>query len=276
MHMKSILFGSKGYLGQHFLRRFPESVCPSIDIADVRAVSALFDTEQPDIVINAAGKTGTPNVDWCEDHRAETLHANVTGPLVLVEECAKRGIYLVHLSSGCIYAGENSGAGYGEDDEPNFSGSFYSRTKAWSEQILKEFPDTLIVRLRMPFDGSMNPKNLIMKVRAFSRVNDVKNSITYVPDFINATAQLIEKRKSGIYNIVNPGSVSPYEIVELYTDIVDPSHSAERVSMDQLSGLSKAGRSNCVLNTQKLENEGIRLMPVQEALRKALEEIAEG
>ena len=97
-------------MGRHFLSLFPDALCPSIDIADMGAVDALFASEKPDFVINAAGKTGRPNVDWCEDHKLETLHANVTGPLVLAELCQKHDIYWMHLSSGCIYEGDNGGA----------------------------------------------------------------------------------------------------------------------------------------------------------------------
>src|SRR3989344_2091165 len=118
-------------MGQQFLSLFPDAITPHFDIADRTAVIAELDRVKPDIVINAAGKTGRPNVDWCEDHKEETLHANVTGAVVLLEECRKRGIYWVHMSSGCIYTGDNNGAGFSEEDAPNFDGSFYSRTKAW-------------------------------------------------------------------------------------------------------------------------------------------------
>jgi 3,5-epimerase/4-reductase len=267
--MKVVLFGSSGYLGEHFKRLYPEAVCPRMDIADRNSVSALLDAENPDVVINAAGKTGRPNVDWCEDHKEETLHANVTGPLILQEECAKHGVYLVHLSSGCIYTGDKSGEGFSEDDEPNFSGSFYSRTKAWSEQILKELPDVLILRLRMPFDDSLNDRSLLMKLRKFTRVNDLPNSVTYLPDFMKAAAVLIERRRIGIYNLVNEGGISPYEIIELYKEIIDPMHTAERLSEADLPSISKAGRSNCILSTKKIEDEGVRMMPVRDAVRAA-------
>lgn len=267
--MKVVLFGARGYLGAQFLHLYKDVVAPSVDIADRSAVAQVLDAEKPDVVINAAGKTGRPNVDWCEDHKEETLHANVTGPLVLLEECLKRGVYLVHLSSGCIYSGDNNGKGYSEEDQPNFAGSYYSRTKAWSEALLGEFP-VLILRLRMPFDDSWNERSLIVKVSKFAKVNDVENSVTYLPDFLKAASILIDKRKTGIYNLVNPGVMSPYKIIELYKEIVDPSHSAERVPLQELSTLSKVGRSNCMLSTQKLESEGISLLSVEEAVRSAL------
>jgi len=267
--MKVIVFGSRGYLGEYFLKGYPEAVCPSIDIADRSAVSEVLDAEKPDIVINAAGKTGRPNVDWCEDHKDETFHANVTGPVILMEECTKRGIYWVHLSSGCIYSGDNGGKGFSEDDVPNFAGSFYSRTKTWSEQMLKEFPNVLILRLRMPFDNTTNDRNLLMKLRKFSKVNDLQNSITYLPDFIKSAQILIEKRKTGIYNVVNEGGISPYEIIELYKEVVDPAHAADRLTEKDLPVVSKVARSNCILSVTKLEDEGIVMRPVLEAVREA-------
>ena len=73
-------------MGQHFLKLFPDAQTPNVDIATKHEIALSLD-EQPDIVINCAGKTGHPNVDWCEDHKMETLRSNVTGPLVLLEEC---------------------------------------------------------------------------------------------------------------------------------------------------------------------------------------------
>ena len=34
---------------------------------------------KPTHVLNSAGVTGRPNVDWCEDHKQETIRANVVG-----------------------------------------------------------------------------------------------------------------------------------------------------------------------------------------------------
>ena len=266
--MKILVFGAKGYLGQQFLQILPESIGSSADIADQKAVKTEIEKHQPDVIINAAGKTGRPNVDWCEDHKLETIRANVTGPLVLLDECMSRGIYSVHLSSGCIYEGDNNGVGFSETDAPNFSGSFYARTKAWSDQILKEFP-VLTLRLRMPFDNTLNDRTLLAKLLKYSRVLDVQNSITYLPDFLAAASLLIGKRRTGVYNIVNPGTISPYEMMQSYKEHVDPSHTFERLTLDQLPSVTKAGRSNCVLSGKKLQGEGIELRQVHNAIEHA-------
>lgn len=278
--MKMLIFGGKGFMGRRFAKAFPDALCPPTDIADDAAVQAILEKERPDVVINCAGKTGVPNVDWCETHQDETVRSNVTGPFVLFHELRKRGIYGVHMSSGCIYAGDNGGKGFSEEDEPNFAGSFYSKTKALSEEVLRELADPvdgkagiLILRIRMPFDGSTDDRNLITKLKKYSRVLDVQNSITYIPDFLAAAKTLIDRRRTGIWNVVNPGVISPYEIMERYKAIVDPMHSFERLSVEQLGDVVKAGRSNCVLAVGKIQHEGIVLLPVEQAVNAACQRL---
>jgi len=269
---KIIIFGSRGFLGGYFMAKYSDALTPRMDIADIAAISAYLDAEKPHVVINCAGKTGRPNVDWCEDHKLETLSSNVTGALVLLEETQKRGMYLVHIGSGCIYQGDNDGRGWTEQDIPNYWGSFYSRTKAWSDQILKDFP-VLNVRLRMPFDGSRNPRNLIMKLSSYTRVLDEPNSLTHLPDLLKTVDILMKERRTGTFNMVNPGALSPYHVMELYKEIVDPHHSFERLTVDHLHDVVKAGRSNCLLSTKKLEDEGIILPSAEEAVISALESL---
>ncbi len=275
-HMTKILiFGGGGFIAGHLQATYPDAVMPKTDIADAAAVAAVLDAEKPDVVINAAGKTGRPNVDWCESHKEETIRSNIAGPLVLLEECGKRGIYWVHIGSGCIYDGDNGGRGFTEEDPPNFTGSFYSRSKLWSDQILAEFP-VLQLRLRMPFDGSTHPRNLITKLSKYSKILDVPNSITYIPDFLKALKALVEKRATGVYNAVNPGAASPYEIMSRYREIVDPSKVVEPLTLQDLSSVVTTGRSNCILSPKKMIAEGIELMPVDKALEIALKQVKAG
>jgi dTDP-4-dehydrorhamnose reductase len=275
--MRLVLLGSTGYIGENLLSMYPDALTPRVDIGDPVAVAAMLEEAKPDVLINAAGKTGRPNVDWCEMHKAETLHANVLGPLVLQEACAARGIYWVHMSSGCIYAGDNGGRGWTEEDLPNFAGSYYSRTKAWSEQMLKDLAEErggiLIVRPRMPFDGTSHPRNLLQKLIRYAKVLDEPNSLTYVPDMLAAMRQLIDKRTTGIFNMVNAGLLSPYQIMERYRDVVDPSHTFDRLTVETLAGAVATGRSNCRLSIDKLAHAGITMRPAAEALEEALEKL---
>ncbi|MBY0232298.1 MAG: sugar nucleotide-binding protein [Gemmataceae bacterium] len=270
---RMLVFGGMGYIGQNIHARYPGAIDSGADIADRAAVARALEEAKPDVVVNCAGKTGRPNIDWCEDHKAETLRANTTGALVVMEECLARGIYLVHLSSGCIYAGDNGGKGWSEEDPPNYAGSFYSRTKSWSDQILREFP-VLLLRMRMPFDGTLSERSLIMKLRKYPRVLTEQNSITHLPDFFRAMGALVARRATGTYNVVNEGTISPFEVMTLYREIVVPGHAFEALPAARMGEVAKAGRSNCLLSTAKLRAEGLGLPPVREAVTKALGELA--
>jgi hypothetical protein len=45
-------------------------------------------------------QTGRPNVDWCEDHKAETIRTNVIGTLNLADLCCERGIHVTLYATG--------------------------------------------------------------------------------------------------------------------------------------------------------------------------------
>ena len=265
-----------------------EVIMSGADITDPFQIRSMIQQDTPGIIINCAGKTGRPNIDWCEDpeNRASTWASNVFGPLVLAKECLAKNIYLVHIGSGCIYEGDNGGKGFSEVDPPNFSGSFYSRTKIEAERSLSFLSDSmgansdsmgatiLQLRLRMPLDGIPSDRNLITKITRYRQVISVQNSVSVMDDFFKAAITLINSRESGIFNVVNPGSISHEEILEMYSRIVDPSHSYEHITVKQLEAVTIARRSNCVLNTSKVEKllakSGVAMREVHEAVEDAM------
>ncbi|HCW32624.1 MAG: putative rhamnose biosynthetic enzyme 1-like, 3,5-epimerase/4-reductase [Candidatus Peregrinibacteria bacterium GW2011_GWE2_39_6] len=272
--MKFLIYG-KGFLGHHFLnylRSQKEEVeFGTADIGNLEQIRHDLLTYRPDIVLNCAGKTGRPNVDWCEDHKEETLYSNVTGPLILWHTCHEMSVRLVHLGSGCVYSGDNHGQGFRETDAPNFFDSFYSSTKAWSEQMLKPFP-LLQLRLRMPIDKQPGPRNFISKITKYEKIINIQNSMTVVEDLLFASYELIKRKKTGIYNMTNPGAIDHVTILKMYQEIVDPNFKFEVMSLEEMyQKYAIAKRSNCVLNTEKLANEGIQMRPIKEAIRDCLE-----
>lgn len=131
---------------------------------------------KPTHVLNAAGVTGRPNVDWCETHRQETIRANVLGCLTLADVAAQRGIHMTYYGTGCIFHydadfPQGSGKGFMESDTPNFTGSYYSHTKAMVENLLKEYPNVLTLRIRMPIVADLvYPRNFIAKIIKYDKV----------------------------------------------------------------------------------------------------------
>jgi len=275
--MTTILVFGRGFIGQRLARELPGALLHTADIADEVAVRAALADHRPEAVVNAAGKTGRPNVDWCEDHRFETYRSNVEGPLVLARACAVAGTYLIHLGSGCIFYGASpDGGGWREDDFANPS-SFYSRTKYAADLVLSKLPNVAIARLRMPIDHSRGPRNLITKLAAYRQVIDVENSVTVVDDLVTAIRGLLERRATGIFHATNPGTMRHRDLLALYRNYVDPAHTAELIGDDELvaRGLARSARSNCILRSERLESIGIKLRPIDIALPDVMQRYAE-
>jgi 3,5-epimerase/4-reductase len=269
--MKYLIFGY-GYLGKKFKAHLGEkAVITKTDIGNVEKVERIIKKLKPEIVINCAGKTGRPNVDWCEDHKEETVYSNVVGPLILAKACLDNGIFFVHIGSGCIYQGDNKCMGFTEEDIPDIKKipSFYSLTKFTSEYLLKHFP-ILQCRIRMPIDYEKDNRNLLTKLTNYRKIIVEKNSVTAIDDLVATVIKLIRKKKTGIYNITNPGAITNKEILEKYKEFIDPNHKYTLIKTKDLK--TKAGRSNCVLNTDKLKKEGIVLPEVHLVIEKIIKQ----
>lgn len=275
--MKILVFGSKGWLGGRLLEAWPDAVGSDVRIDDLAAVRQALDEHKPDAVLNAAGRTGRPNVDWCETHQVETTRGNVIGTLVLAEACQERNLYFLHIGSGCIFYGTSPDPrGWKEDDHANPI-AFYSRSKYAADLVLTKLPNVAIARLRMPIDSRPGPRNLIDKLASYRTVIDVENSVTVIDDLVAALRGIIEKRGTGVFHTVNPGVMRHRELLGLYRELVDPNHTCEWITNEELvtRGLATETRSNNILQSDRLRELGIYMRPIHEALRDTMGKYAQ-
>jgi dTDP-4-dehydrorhamnose reductase len=309
---KIVLLGASGYIGGVFARElaargiaFEAPARGQTDYTRFEVLTGLLRRIKPEFLINAAGYTGKPNVDACETNRADTLQGNTLFPAMVAHACAAQGVAFGHVSSGCIYAGAKIGGrvekdltrpewqallkrdpgaigGFTEEDEPNFTFrrppcSFYSGTKALAEEALGPAGQHYIWRLRIPFDEWDNPRNYLSKVQNYAKVYDNVNSLSHRGDFVAACLDLWQKRAPfGTYNLTNPGFVSTRQVVAMIGRILKPARSFEFWAGDEefYRQAAKTPRSNCVLDVSKLLAAGVKLRPVEQALRDALEKWA--
>lgn len=271
--MKAVVFGN-GWLGNKFAARFG-TIPLHVDILDYYSiVDALSKSDAP-WVVNAAGKCGTPNIDWCDANdanRKATTYSNAYGPAIIERACLDMGKRFLHLSSGCIW---ESGKGIVETDTPN-PNSFYAHTKVEGEKRLVG-DNTLILRLRMPFDGTRSPRNLIMKLASYPFVLNVQNSLTCIDDLLNAAEHLMKKQLTGTFHVVNAGTMSGKDVMEMYQEIVQPDHRFTPTTMKELTerGLIRTGRSNVVLSTQLLEKAGFVMPQAKESMLRCMRQLKE-
>jgi len=269
--MKILVFGN-GWLGNRVADYF-HGVVSDANILDVNGVEEAIEVERPHVVVNCAAKCGSPNIDWCAkpENRRITQAVNGYGPRVLESVCGRRSVKMVHVSSGCIW---ESGANITETCKPE-PPSWYSVTKVLGERLLKE-PSTLVLRPRMPVDWCPHPRNLIDKLARYNRVLTEQNSVTVVTDLMRAMKALLEMDCSGVYHVANPGSVSGAWLMERYMEIVDSEHCFQMVDMEYLreNKLITDGRSNVVLNTDKLASVGVELPDARDRVVDCLKEYA--
>ena len=269
--MRVLVFGN-GWMGNKIAEEFGGKVSRA-NILDMNQCEVDIAEYKPDFVVNAAAKCGKPNIDWCAkmENRQITQAVNGYGPRVLEAACDMAGVRFVHISSGCIW---EEGNDVKETDLPD-PPSYYASTKSFAETTLDK-DRTLILRPRMPVDGEPGKRNLIYKLSAYDKVLDTHNSVTVLEDFLGAMRTLMGKKCSGIYHVVNPGWITPRELMEMYSELVDKNHCFQIVDMDYLwrEHLISDGRSNVVLNTDKLNAEGIQLPDARERVVDCMKQYA--
>ena len=226
-------------------------------VQNTEAVSKELDEIKPTHVLNSAGITGRPNIDWCEDHKPETMRTNVIGTLNLADLCYQRGIHCTVYATGCIFAYDEkhplgSGIGFTEEDVPNFAGSFYSETKSYMEPMLKQYPNCLILRVRMPVADDLFHRNFVTKIVKYDRIVNIPNSMTILTEMLPVSLGMAKKGLTGVYNFTNPGVISHNQVLDLYIKYIDPTYTYKNFSLEEQAKVIKAGRSNNELDTTKL------------------------
>lgn len=236
-------------------------------LADIQRV-------KPTHVFNAAGVTGRPNVDWCESHKPETIRTNVVGTLTLADVCRVHGILMMNYATGCIFEYDEahpirSGIGFKEEDKPNFTGSFYSKTKAMVEELLKEYDNVCTLRVRMPISSDLsNPRNFITKIARYNKVVDIPNSMTILDELLPISVEMAKRNLRGIWNFTNPGVVSHNEILEMYKEYINPSFKWVNFTLEEQAKVIVAPRSNNEMDASKLKKEFPELLPIKDSLIK--------
>lgn len=266
-----------GYIGTRLADYFQAPLL-SLDVRDLQELRSKLRAVQPNIVINAAAKTRTNDLEKPE-HQAEGFAVNVGGAANLLLLARELGFRLVQLSTGMQFDGLGPDQlGWTETMLPNPQ-SYYAWTKTWAEQLLTpsaELDRTLIVRLALPISVVSNPRNLLNKLPNFKSVLDAQVSMSVVEDLLSAIAQLIDKRASGIFNIVNPGTISFWQIIQLMLEegMLTNNSSITRLTKSQFDQTIHASggayQPSTYLNTDKLQAAGILLPDIHQAIRDCI------
>jgi len=277
-----------------------------LDYTNFRVLVEALKQNRPKLVIHCGGFTGKPNVDACETARSETILGNIVLAQTVAQACDAAGVRLGAVSSGCVYSGakvrNDDGTWtirpdlnapdldaplssrsqnirrFDDDDAPNFTfengSSFYSGTKAIAEKTLLDFPTTYVWRLRMPFEERDHPRNYLSKLQTYPKLYQNWNALSHLGDFVSTCLEIWQADlPGGAYNVVNPGYVCTREVVALIRKLRRPDWEPDfwRDDAEFYREGALAPRSNCILESKKLERAGIKLRDVETALIDCIE-----
>ncbi len=195
---KTIILGG-GYVASAFAVQGYSIVPREKFYFDGNNFSSVIDhIKDCDVVVNAIAKTDTR---WSENSNnfRELWMTNVEFVKLLSDYCSSTGKKLVHLSTIDLY-------GNCHDYQTNIEckrlldlNTDYRISKYASERVCQ--PNDLILRIRLPYDDQLHPKNLLVKIVKFNKFFHLSTGLTYLPDLVNITNILVDKNESGIFNV---------------------------------------------------------------------------
>lgn len=214
-----IVFGSNGFLGSNIIdvlkMQDKKFITSNVRLNEISKIEALIKTYTPKYIINCAGITGIPNIFWCEDNKIETIETNITHQLTLASLCKKNNIHLTVFGSGAIFQDDKI---YSESDIGNNDDNFYSECRIALEQLIKNYDNTLYLRINYPICDTKNNKNLLTKLLKYKSIDNCEISITYINDLFPILTQMIENNENGVCNFTNPGYISLFNIIDTYVN----------------------------------------------------------
>lgn len=213
--MKALVTGVGGQLGRALLATAPEGwTCvaldrAALDLGDADAIARIVETEQPDLVLNAAAYTA---VDKAESEPELANAINAGAPGAFARALAGSGKRLVQVSTDFVFDGA-SGHGYRPGDVRNPQ-SVYGASKAAGEDAAGD--DAIIVRTSWVYaaGGANFVRTMLrlMREREVLRVvADQIGSPTWATGLARALWGLAATDRPGIYHHRDAGVASWYD-----------------------------------------------------------------
>jgi dTDP-4-dehydrorhamnose reductase len=259
-----------GTCHRHLLE-MPDVPMYLLDLTNPVAVRKLITQLQPAAIVHCAAAT---DLDWCEEHVAETESMNADAPAALAEIARELRVQFIHVSTDAVFDGARGG--YSESDEPTPL-SVYAESKLRGErQVLNQYPSALVVRVNI-YGWNAQPKQslaewMLDQLRTRKHLNgfiDVYFCPMLANDLAETLLAMLDRGLTGLYHVVGSERISKYEFGKrvaakfgLNPDDVHPIRLAE-------ARLRAVRPPDVSLNTEKVSRALGRLMPgVDEGLQR--------
>ena len=288
--MRILLYGSRGWIGSKVVKLL-QSMDHTVIKGQVRtdnkeAVEYEIVQVNPTHVMCFIGRTHGQigdkvysTIDYLEQPGKirDNVRDNLFSPMILGLLCVKYNIHLTYLGTGCIFQYDEDHPygreinGYRECDKPNFFDSAYSTVKGFTDELLHLLDNNVLnIRIRMPITDEDHSRNFITKITTYEKICNIPNSMTVLNDLLPIIIDLASNKKTGTFNLTNPGLISHNEILQMYKEIVDFDFEWINFTVKEQELILDSGRSNNFLDTTLLQELYPNIKHIKESVRDIL------
>ena len=278
--MRILVTGIGGQLGHDVSKvlkeRAIEVIAPShseMDITKKEDVDRVFDNFNPGAIIHCAAYTA---VDKAEDEVELCREVNVTGTRYIVDNCMKKRIPMMYISTDYVFNGNGNQPWVPTDATDPIN--VYGQSKRDGEIEVRKLEKYFIVRISWVF--GINGNNFIKTMRRLSETRDEVNvvddqygSLTYTKDLAELLADMIVSEKYGTYHAHNEGVCTWADVAEETFRLFGSKTRVNRITSNQYPMKAKRPM-NSRMSTGLLIENGFNLLPSwKDALSRFIHEL---
>ncbi len=247
------------------LRPFPGFSFEKLDIADERALAAVFEARRFDAVLHLAAQAG---VRYSLENPMAYVSSNLAGFLNILEGCRKAKVaHLCYASSSSVY-GANTELPFCEEHRVDHPVSLYAATKRANELMASSYADTFGVPCTgLRFFTAYGPwgrpdmalfifTRAILEGKPIQVFNggDMLRDFTYIDDIVDAVTILLERPhpRAPMARLFNIGYGSPVKLMDFVRAIEGV---LDRKAQIELAPMQQGDVRATYASTQKLRAE---------------------
>ncbi len=285
-----LVIGSSGLLGQRLMElgkdRYEVSGTYNehssedkrsvrLDVTKKENVTSVVQKFKPDVIIDTHH---LPSVDYCETHPDEAWRINVEGTKNVAEVAGTYSCKYVFISTDNVYDGEKTKQ-YNEKDKTHPI-NYYGKTKLIAERVIETLDNDFIIArtsvLFGPHKGNIVsklpfPTWLVQELRHKREVRvvgDQYNNPTHTDSLCEFLFTLLEREKSGVFNVTGNENLNRYDFSLKIADIFGLNKNLiKQITSAELNQPAKRPKKLSLDISKAQRATGIKGLSVEESLK---------
>jgi len=263
--MRILITGADGQVGSILTKTLKHyEVIPisrkNCDLTNVNDIKKTIDHHHPNLIINTAAFT---NVNKAETEHELAFKINKEAPKIIAQKSLEHDIPLIHFSTDYVFDGYKK-TSYVETDDTNPL-NVYGRSKLAGESEIQSVGGqyyifrTSWIYSNIGHNFFLTIKNLSFEDKEIKIVDDqfgVPSSNIFIAKHINSIVMSLNKKNTGIYNLVPNDQCSWYQFGISIIKKINPNYDFNKIhaikSSDYSSTISRPKMS--VLDNTKIKS----------------------